>query len=80
MHLFTNPAKTTTQNFACHHCHLTKRTSGKAPQGAIACPDCGRMMRNMGAGFTPPHPADQIQWQKVELLVKHKFEFEYLPT
>jgi hypothetical protein len=77
MQLFTNPANSKVQNFACHHCHTTKRISGKTARRAIACPDCGRYMHNMYAGFIPPHPADQDQWQKIELLVKHKFQFEY---
>lgn len=76
---FINPNQQNRQNYACHHCHFAKSTTTRVP-AAVFCPQCQREMHNMGAGFVAPHSSDQNQWQKVELLIKHDFEFEFLNT
>ena len=75
---FFNKFSQPKQDFlACYHCHIVKSETASHTNN---CPNCGRGMYNMGAGFTPPRPSDKIEWEKVALLVKHNFTFEYLPA
>lgn len=61
---------------ACYHCRLVKNETNTSH--GLDCPNCGHTMYPMGAGFKPPAPSDKVEWNKVALLVKHNFTFEYL--
>ena len=76
MNFFTYLTQSTQGNFACCDCRIAHSEADKNVKSA--CPNCGRTMYNMGAGFIPPRQSDKTEWNKVALLVKHNFTFENL--
>jgi hypothetical protein len=76
MNFFTMLTQPTNDSLACCTCRIaTQETDQPSPN---TCPNCGRTMYNMGAGFIPPRQSDKAEWQKVAFLVEHNFTFEYL--
>ena len=76
MHFFTQLTQPTNDSLACCNCRIVSHDSNQpSPKH---CPNCDRIMYNMGAGFIPPGHSDKAEWQKVAFLVKHNFTFEYL--
>lgn len=65
-------------NFACSQCRLSVKHSLDNKATLLHCPKCRRPMHDMGIGFTPPHPKDHQQWEKVNLLINHGFHFEFV--
>ncbi len=41
----------------------------------VKCPNCGKLMRNLGLDFKAPSQKDREQWQKVELLWRNGIIF-----
>lgn len=76
MHFFNSLTQPTQNNLACYHCRIVENDTDIARQNH--CPTCGHVMYNMGAGFMPPNKSDKVEWNKVALLVKHNFTFEYI--
>ena len=76
MNLFMHLTRPTKNNLACCRCRIVKNETNSTNKNT--CPNCGHAMYNMGAGFVPPRQSDKNEWQKVSLLVKHNFTFEYL--
>lgn len=76
MNFFTNLTHPATDSLACCNCRTATNKLGKS--ASRPCPNCGNTMHNMGAGFIPPDQTDKNEWEKVALLVKHNFTFEYL--
>jgi hypothetical protein len=80
MFLFNQFTRSTQNNYACCRCRIATKEPAQSNKNTTACPHCGRSMYDMGAGFIPPRKSDKDEWQKVALLVKHHFTFEYLPA
>lgn len=40
-----------------------------------ACPQCGKLMNNMGRDFKAPKQSDVKQWTKVEILFQNGFTY-----
>ena len=78
MYFFNSLTQPKKDSFACYRCRIAKSDNDQSQTNTVVCPHCGRAMYNMGAGFIPPRQSDKDEWQKVALLVKHNFTFEYL--
>ncbi len=78
MTFFNKYIRPANNSLACCNCRLVISESEKNQRNA--CPKCGHTMHNMGAGFIAPRQTDQVEWQKVNFLVKHNFTFEFLPA
>ncbi|MBE2225589.1 MAG: hypothetical protein IAF02_28895 [Anaerolineae bacterium] len=76
MNFFTQLTRPPNDSLACCNCRIVAQKSNQL--AASHCPNCNRIMHNMGAGFIPPRHSDKDEWQKVAFLVKHNFSFEYL--
>ena len=72
--------------FACFQCRkVFKQTSRwELPENVrpkageerhVKCPQCSRLMANMGRDFKAPKQKDVDQWRKVEILFEHGFTF-----
>ncbi len=76
MNFFTLLSQPANERLACCNCRIVTQETDRPSQHP--CPNCGRAMYNMGAGFIPPRQSDKEEWQKVAFLVDHNFTFEYL--
>lgn len=78
MNFFAKLTRPAHDSLACCNCRIVTNESTK--KSKTSCPNCGHAMHNMGAGFIAPAQSDKNEWNKVALLVKHNFQFEYLPA
>ena len=72
------------EHFACFTCRkvfrrpyllgLTDQLSEKDRQ-IVPCPECKRLMVNIGKDFKTPKQSDKEQWKKAEKLVKAGYSF-----
>src|SRR5262245_15363180 len=65
------------KHYACFRCRKAFKQRGSSdPQAEGAhrhfpCPECGGLMRDMGADFKAPVQRNARQWQKVEVLASY---------
>ena len=73
-HIRGKPPLPTFEPFVCLDC----RRSFKRPTGPARrpCPRCGEPAVGLSQKFKPPRAGDDEQWEKVRLLVSHRFLFQ----
>ncbi len=67
---------TNSMQFACLNCRKTfKRPQLRMPEQGYPCPECKKVMYQMGKAFRSPKKTDLEQWQKVRLLIEAGVQF-----
>jgi len=62
--------------FTCFDCRSTFKRPFEKDVLVRKCPTCGGKAILMDIRFRPPKKSDDKQWEKVQFLVKHGFNFQ----
>ena len=58
-----------------HACFSCRKSFKLDPGKPRTCPQCGRILYEMGRSFRAPRSTDRDQWRKVQALYAHGFRF-----